>query len=61
MEEKNLVVLLSAGAMDWKVYGIYNSEEDMLRRLSIDWGDEVTIDDIYDDSELRVSSGKYYN
>lgn len=47
--------------MDRKVYGIYNSEEDMLRRLSIDWGDEVTIDDIYDGSELRVSSGKYYN
>lgn len=61
MKESNKVVLLRTGAFDWKVYGIYDSTEDMLKQLSEDWGDEnLTIEDIEEETELRITYGTYY-
>lgn len=59
-------VLLSAGSMEWRVRGIYDSMEQIIDILRKDWGlseEECNIDNIDDvisDGDMRVVSGPYY-
>ena len=65
MKEKKLWIVLSAGAMDYRVDGIYDSMEQILEKFKEDWDDTLTMENITDydwlsDNELKIESGTYY-
>lgn len=59
-------VLMSAGAMDWRIRGIYDSKKQVAEQTRKDWGlseeecNEDNIDDVLDENECKLESGDYY-
>ena len=51
-------ILMSAGAMAWRIDGIYDTEQQILEQLGI-----IDIDALYeylDDNEMKIEEGYYY-
>ena len=62
--EEKVIVVLTTGYMDWKVYGVYASHELMEEKLREDFklGPEDSIEDVLEDGEIRiVENCEYFN
>ena len=60
------IILMTAGAFDWRIQGIYDTKEQLLEILKKDWGcDELTLEhmdsrDWQRDNEIRIEQGEYF-
>ena len=59
-------ILMTAGTMDWRISGIFDTMEQILEKLKKDWGTEdLTMDEIKSRSwqseyEIKIEESIYY-
>ncbi len=64
--EKKVYIVMSAGTMEWRIDGIYDSMEQVLKKFQDDWDiPELTMDEIEDcdwlnENEIRIKTGSYF-
>ena len=60
------IILMSPGAYDWRIDGIYDTKEQLLETLKIDWGcDDLTMEEMedpdwQDNHDTKIIEGNYY-